>query len=123
MKASRQGSQQDRGSTWTRAKRDLSTRSGSSLIKVIVLAGAASIAIDQIGKRLNIPHVVLYSAIIILDIAIIVVIAVKMAAMNRQAAEKKEAAYREKFDVDREALRNVVDRKKSGGNIQKNEKR
>ena len=106
MTARRPGSQRDHPSTWSRARRDLATPQGSNLVSAFLLCAVVSVVLEVVlGRYINLPKPIVYSVIIIADLAILVVSAFKMSAMNKRAAAERREVYRQKFEGNLEAIK------------------
>ena len=107
--------QRDRPSTWSRARRDLATPQGSSLVSALLLCAIAAVVLDVVGARfLNLPGSIVYPAIIIADVAILIVAVFRISAMNKRAAEARREVYRQKFEGNLEAIKAWNQRRSSG---------
>ena len=115
MTSPRPGSQRHRPSMWSKARRDLATPQGSSLASAILLCAIVSVVLEvALGRFIKLPKSVVYSAIIIADIAIFIVAAFRVSAMNRRAEEARRELYRQKFERNLEAIRAWSERRSSG---------
>jgi len=98
--------QRDKPSTWRRARRDLATPQGSSLASALLLCAIVAVVLDVIGGRfLSLPGSIVYPAIVIANLAILVVAGFRISAMNKQAAEARREVYRQKFETNLEAIK------------------
>lgn len=98
--------QRDKPSTWSRARRDRATPQFSSLALAIFLCAIVSVILEVVGGRLiNLPKSIVYSVIVIADLAILAVAGSKISAINKRAAEARREVYRQKFERDLEAIR------------------
>lgn len=119
----RPGSQSDRTSTWSRARRDLATPQGSSLISAFLLCAFISLTLDIIGGYvLHLSGSIVYPVIMVIDIFIIVAAVIKVSAMYRKSAEVNRELYRQRFESDMEAIRIWSERKRSRNLLKEKEK-
>lgn len=109
-------SPRDRPSAWTRGRRDLATPQGSNLVSAILLCAVVSIVLEVVLVRfIHLPRPVIYSLIIVIDIAILAVAAIRISAMNKQAEEARKAIYQEKFGADMKAFEAWRNSRTAGG--------
>ena len=87
----RPGSHRDKTSKWSSRRRDLATPQGSNIVSAFLLCAIVAIVFDVVGRRVfGLPQSVLYPTIVIVNVAILVVAAFRISAINKQA----EAARR-----------------------------
>ncbi|MBD3182033.1 phosphoribosylformylglycinamidine cyclo-ligase [Candidatus Poribacteria bacterium] len=100
-------------SSWSKARRDLASPQGSSLVSALIACAIISIIIDIIGSRLGISKSVLYPIILIVDIIIIAGAAIRISAINKKVAEAQQEAYAERFGPELEAAKAWTERKQA----------
>jgi hypothetical protein len=108
MTSPRPGAHKDRPSVWTRARRDLATPQGSSLMTALLLCFILPLIGVILESYFDLPNSVMYPIIIIIIIAepiIIVMALLRISAMNKRAEEARREAYRQKFEQNIEEIR------------------
>lgn len=117
MISSKQGPHRNKPSTWSRARRDLATPQGSSLMSALFLCFILPLIGVILDSFFDLPDFVMYPVIItiiILEPAIIVVTIVRISAMNKRAEEARREIYRQKFEQNLEDLREWSEQRKPG---------
>ena len=105
MTSPRQGGR-NKPSTWSKGRRDLASPQGINLASALLLCAIVSVILDIVaGRLLNLPKSVVYPAIIVVDLAIFIVAAFKISAMNKRAEKARREVYRQKFEGDMEAIK------------------
>jgi hypothetical protein len=101
---------------WSRARRDLATPQGSSLMSALLLCFACIIvAIVLCSDRvLGLPEPIVYPVAIAANIVIIILAVIRISAMNKRADEARREAYRQKFEKNLEAVKEWSERRNSG---------
>ncbi len=106
---------------WSKGRRDLATPQGSSIASAFLLCAIVAIALDVLGGRVfHLPKSVIYPAIIVIDAAILIAAAFRVSVVNKQAEAARREIYRQKFEVDMEAVRKLS--KQRGSKTVKKEK-
>jgi tellurite resistance protein TehA-like permease len=96
-KPNQQKPQQNKGSMFARGFRDLGTPQGASLFAAIILCGIASMVLDYIGERFNLPKSIIYTIIIIIIVVVFVVVIFRLSKMNKKAIEKRRKDYQQRL--------------------------
>jgi phosphoribosylformylglycinamidine cyclo-ligase len=90
------------------------------LASAILLCAVVSVILEFVlGRRTNLPNSVVYSTIIVVDLAILIVAAFRVSAMNKRAEEARREIYRQKFEGDLEAIRAWSERRSSSATMTK----
>ncbi len=109
-------SPRDRPSAWTRGRRDLATPQGSNLVSAILLCAVVSIVLEvALVRFIHLPKPIVYPLIAVINIAILVVAAIRISAINKRAEEARKAIYREKFGGDMKAFEAWRNSRTAGG--------
>ncbi len=112
----RSESPRDRPSAWTRGRQDLATPQGSNLVSAILLCAVISIVLEVVLVRfIHLPRSIIYPLIIVINIAILVVSAIRISAINKRAEEARKAIYQEKFGADMKAFEAWRNSRTTGG--------
>ena len=114
MTSPKHGAQRDKPSTWSRGRRDLASPQGTSLVSAILLCAIISIILDVGGGRLGLPKSVIYPVIVIVDLTILIVAAIKISAINKRAVEASRETYQQEFEKNMDAIRAWDQRGRSG---------
>jgi phosphoribosylformylglycinamidine cyclo-ligase len=106
-------------SMWSRGRKDLATPQGTSLATAFLICAFIAIIFEIVlGRVLKLPNAFVYPAIIVVDIAILIVAVIKIAAINKKAEAARREIYRQKFEGDMEAIKNW-DKRKAAKSSQK----
>ena len=117
MISSKQGPHRNKPSTWSRARRDLATPQGSSLMSALFLCFILPLIGVILDSFFDLPDFVMYPVIItiiILEPGIIVVTVLRISAMNKRAEKARREIYRQKFEQNLEDLREWSEQRKPG---------
>lgn len=99
---------------WARGRRDLATPQGSNLLSALLLCAILSIVLEvALVRFVHLPRSTVYPIIVVVDISILVVAAIRISKINRLAEEARKQIYQEKFGIDPEVLKAWSNRKKS----------
>lgn len=118
MNAPRKG-QQHRPSTWSRARRDLASPQGSSLMIALMLTFLITVIGLILENYASVPKSIIFPIVVIAYIVIIGIVLFKISAMNKKADEARREAYRQKFEQNLDALRAQSGQKDSGSTRRK----
>jgi len=108
MTSSRSGSHRNRPSAWKRARRDLATPQGSNLMSALFLCFILPVIGVILESLFDLPNSVMYPVIIAIIIAepiIIIVVMLRISAMNKRAEEARRETYRQKFEQNMEEIK------------------
>jgi hypothetical protein len=104
----RPGLHKDRPSIWSRARRDLATPQGSNLMSALFLCFILPLIGVILESFFGLPNSVMYPiiiAIIIAEPVIIILVLLRISAMNKRAEEARREIYRQKFEQNMDDIR------------------